>query len=604
MSRPGQAEAEALLRHRDEHRAEADAAEARADFLGNLRIGLVLLGLGLLLLPLVTRDGTPWWLLVPDFVLFMVLGVFQDRASRREQEARARQHYMEAGRARWEESWRALEDDGAELAPEESALATDLDLYGPASLFQLLNRARTAVGRRTLAGWLLEPPSVEETQARQRAVQVLAPRLDFRADLWAASAGTGRLDVSEVQDWARTERPLPAEGGLKLVGLLFPCLTISTFILFQLGAPAWPFGVMALIHLVTLGLLGGVVGPKAALLAGPERTLRRASKLIRLVEAQSFGVPWLDARRDHLVGPKASLELGRLERLVNLLDARLNVVFALSFGVLLMWDLNLVLRAEDWRRRNGRAIEGWLQAVADVECAASLAALAHERPDYGFLELVEHPGVFEAEALQHPLIDRRNVVSNELGLGGPGSILLLSGSNMSGKSTLLRSVGLALVMGRAGAPVGAHGLRASPFELGTSVRVVDSLAKSTSHFYAELQRLKAIVDAGGRSGTGLLYLLDEVLHGTNSQERTIGAIGVMRWLSEQGALGVVTTHDLALAEVAKELPEGRCTQAHFSDRVDGDGIAFDYRLQDGPIASTNALRLMRHVGIDVPMGGS
>jgi len=138
-------------------------------------------------------------------------------------------------------------------------------------------------------------------------------------------------------------------------------------------------------------------------------------------------------------------------------------------------------------------------------------------------------------------------------------------------------------------------------ELGTSVRVVDSLAKSTSHFYAELQRLKAIVDAGARRGSGLLYLLDEVLHGTNSRERTIGAIGVMRWLSEQGALGVVTTHDLALAEVAERLPEGRCTQAHFSDRVDGEGIAFDYRLQEGPIASTNALRLMRHVGIDIPM---
>jgi hypothetical protein len=601
VSRPGQAEAEELLQRRDEHRAEADAAQRRADRIGNVRIGLVLLGLALLLLPLATRDGTPWWLLIPDFVLFVGLGLVQDRAARREQDARARQHYMEAGRARWEESWRSLEDDGADLAPEDSALAVDLDLFGPASLFQLVSRARTAAGRRTLACWLLEPPSVEETQFRQAAVEVLRPRLDFRAELWAASAGTGRLDLKGVQEWAHTERRLPAEGALKLIGLLFPCLTIATFILLQLGAPGWPFGVMLVVHLLTVALLGGVVGPKAALLAGPERTLRRAARLIRLVESEPFGSPWLDARRDRLVNGQASLQLGWLERLVHLLDARLNVVFALTFGVLLMWDLNLVLRAEDWRRRNGNQIEGWMQAIADVECAASMAAFAHERPDYGTLELASEAGVFEAEGLQHPLIDRRAVVANDLQLGGPGSILLLSGSNMSGKSTLLRSVGLALVLGRASGPVPCRKLRASPMELGTSVRVVDSLAKSTSHFYAELQRLKAIVDAGARRGSGLLYLLDEVLHGTNSRERTIGAIGVMRWLSEQGALGVVTTHDLALAEVAERLPEGRCTQAHFSDRVDGEGIAFDYRLQEGPIASTNALRLMRHVGIDIPM---
>jgi len=603
VSRPGQAEADALLQRRDQHRDEADAAQRRADWIGNVRIGLVLLGLALLLLPLVTRDGTPWWLLIPDFVLFMALGLVQDRAAQREQDARARQHYMEAGRARWDEAWRSLDDDGADLAPEDSALAADLDLFGPASLFQLLSRVRTAVGRRTLARWLLEPPSVEETRARQAAVEVLAPRLDFRAELWAASAGTGRLDVAGVQEWARTERPLPAEGVLKIVGLLFPCLTIATFILLQLGAPGWPFGVMLLLHLGTVGLLGGMTGPKAALLAGPERTLRRAARLIRLVEGERLGSSWLDTRRERLVGGQASLELGRLERLVNLLDARLNVVFALTFGILLMWDLNLVLRAEDWRRRNGAQIAGWMEAIADIECVASLAALAHERPDYGRLDIASDPGVFEAEGLQHPLIDRRAVVANDLSLGGPGSILLLSGSNMSGKSTLLRSVGLSLVLGRAGGPVPCQRLHASAMELGTSVRVVDSLAKSTSHFYAELQRLKAIVDAGARSGSGLLYLLDEVLHGTNSRERTIGAIGVMRWLSEQGALGVVTTHDLALAEVADRLPEGRCRQAHFSDRVDGDGIAFDYRLREGPIASTNALRLMRHVGIDVPMDG-
>jgi DNA mismatch repair ATPase MutS len=229
---------------------------------------------------------------------------------------------------------------------------------------------------------------------------------------------------------------------------------------------------------------------------------------------------------------------------------------------------------------------------------ASLAALAYERPDYAMPAFVPGAPSFSAKALSHPLIDRSRVVPNDLTLDGAGSVLLLSGSNMSGKSTLLRSVGLSVVMARAGAPVAAQSLSLSDFDLLTSVRLVDSLAAGTSHFYAEILRLKAIVDRAGQDRP-VLYLLDEVLHGTNSKERFLGAMAVIRWLAEKSAMGIVTTHDLALAEIASKLPAGKARNLHFSDDIEKKELSFDYKLRDGPIRSTNALRLMRAVGIDL-----
>ena len=358
---------------------------------------------------------------------------------------------------------------------------------------------------------------------------------------------------------------------------------------------------------MTLLVTRRLTAPRAQLLSGPERVLSRYARFIEVVEGLPLDMsPRLATLRGVLFegGESASMRLHRLERLVEMLNARLNMFFALTLGPALLWELNVVLRAERWRDRTGPRLRGWLDALAEMEALCSLAAFAHERPDYAFAERAEEPGVFRAEALSHPLIDRRRVVPNDLELGGPGSVLLLTGSNMSGKSTLLRSVGLAVVMAGAGGPVPARRLCISELRLASSVRIVDSLAEGTSHFFAELRRLKHIVDLSRTSGPPLLYLLDEVLHGTNSRERHIGAVSVVRWLSQSGALGIVTTHDLELARLADIVPSGRMVEAHFSDGVDGESLQFDYRLRPGPVRSTNALKLMRAVGIDVELVGS
>lgn len=585
-------------------------ADGLVDRLGNVRLVVAFGALALVLSPLITRSGTAWWGLIPLFLVFVALGKLQDRFLEQRRVAAASVAYFEGSVARHEERWRGLPVDGTDERGRYASLPVvdDLDLFGPASLFQLLCRAVTAGGRRTLAEWLVRPAGAKEITARQEAVAALAKDVELRRRLYAAAAteevGSSLADAGLVE-WARRTPPIPAARLLRVLGIVQPALLIVAALWgFAFGGPREPFYLLALGQVFTLFATRRHTSPRADVLSGPERVLTRYARLIDVVESVPAGhSERLDALRATLgtEGRAASAEIRGLERLVGMLDARLNMIFALTLGPALLWELNVVLRSERWRERVGPNLEGWLAALGEVEALASLAAFAHERPEYGFVELVEGTGCFEMEGLRHPLIDRRRVVANDLDLGGPGSVLLLSGSNMSGKSTLLRSVGLAVVLAGAGAPVPATGGRMSLLRLATSVRVVDSLAQGASHFYAELARLEQVVRMSKEPGPGVLFLLDEVLHGTNSRERFIGAVSVVKWLAEAGAFGVVTTHDLSLTRLAEHLPDGAVTNRHFSDDVSAGELCFDYQLRDGPVESTNALRLMRAVGIDVEL---
>lgn len=604
MSGPAPAEDE--YRRRLALRRDALAhTQKRVERLGNLRLVLVLLGLGLLLLPLFVRQGAPWWGLLPVALAFAFLGRALDRAQREERALAGAVRYYQDGLARLEERWRELPADGAAFGvPFRGGHhpADDLDLFGPNSLFQLLDRTVTAEGARTLARWLTEPAEVEELRARQAAAVELAQALDVSESLASAAAGDDHRAVEDqaLLAWAEGGPPLPQPGLLQLLGVVLPSLFLAAFGWWAFTAQRGPMIWTGLLLIATVVATRKVIGARAQVLSGPERALSRYAKLIETVEALPLSSPRLKAVQDKLwvQGEPAAARIQRLRRLVEYLEWRLNAFFGLSLSPALLWELNLVLRTERWRQETGPALRGWFLAIGELEALASFGALLRERPDYSLPTFVEGPASFKAQGLSHPLIDRRKVVANDLRLDGPGSVLLLSGSNMSGKSTLLRSVGLAVVMARAGAPVAARQLELTPLLLMTSVRIVDSLAAGTSHFYAELLRLKAIVDRA-KEGRPLLYLLDEVLHGTNSRERYLGAVAVIRWLASTGAMGIVTTHDLSLAKVKERLPPEKARNQHFSDEVQGDRIHFDYQLRDGPIQSTNALRLMRAVGIDL-----
>ncbi|MEQ9496988.1 MAG: hypothetical protein RIT81_09015 [Deltaproteobacteria bacterium] len=601
--------AETTYHERLTARREALAeATARADRLGNVRLVLALVTVVLLLLPLFIRHGGPWWGLVPIAGAFVLLGVLQDKAFSRRRQAAAAVRFYEEGLMRLEEKWRELADDGADLAAPydaETHYAGDLDLYGPASLFQLISRVSTAEGRRTLGRYLGEMADREEALSRQAAVTELAADLDLRERYVAAAAGEelGRIEDSDLLEWAEKGAPLANAKVLRVLGIVQPIALFATYLFYYFTANGWPLAVAIITQAATLVLTRKAVEQRAHVISGPERFLSRFARLIEAIESGQYQSPRMSELKSRLSadGVAASQQIVALEKIVNRLDARLNVFFALTFGPALLWDLNFVLRADQWRASAGPRLRGWFEAIGEAEALASFAALLYERPDYTMPELVEVASTFEAEQIAHPLLDRRAVVANDLTLKGAGSVLLLSGSNMSGKSTLLRSVGINLVLARAGAPVAAKSLRVSMFSLATSVRIVDSLASGTSHFYAELKRLKYVVDEAAAHREDCLYLLDEMLHGTNSRERFIGATSVIRWLSKSGATGIVTTHDLSLAKVAEDLPPGLATNAHFSDDVNQRQIQFDYRLRTGPVVSTNALRLMKAVGIDVEL---
>lgn len=601
--------------YEQKHRERSEqliAAERAADRIGNMRLGLAVVALILVVLPAFTRQSGPWWALIGVAVLFIVLGKRHDVASDRARRLRAAVRFYQGGLDRLNEKWRELADDGTDLPDTIKSAAIysdDLDLFGKASLFQLLVRAATHLGRRRLGEYLVAPESAELINKRQAAVAELAPMLDARESLITAAAGEDAtaLDEKRLLDWAEKSEPLPYTGLMRVLGIVQPIFLIGSFILaYGTGRYFIVAVVAAVLHIITLLATRKAIIKRADALSGPERSLSRYANLIEAIERIEVKAPLLMELRGRMVDPTpgvraASAEIRKLHSIVNNLDARLNAFFALSIGPITMWEMNWVLLAERFRETTGKKLRGWLEAIAELEALSSMAGLLYDRPDYCLPAVASDAHEFRGTALAHPLIDRRRVVANDLVLGGTGSVLLLSGSNMSGKSTLLRAVGLAHVLFRAGGPVAAQALSIGLMNMVTSVRIVDSLAQGTSHFYAELKRLKLIVDTAKAPAAPVLYLLDEMLHGTNSRERYIGAVSVIRWLSEHGAIGIVTTHDLALARIEAELPPGRVVNRHFSDEVVGGEIKFDYRLRDGQVTSTNALRLMRAIGIDVEM---
>jgi DNA mismatch repair ATPase MutS len=354
---------------------------------------------------------------------------------------------------------------------------------------------------------------------------------------------------------------------------------------------------------LAVGIAVGVrLTPMLAAASSRESAATRWRGMIAAIERESFDAPLLKELQSRLSAGKrkASEEIASLERIVGYVDARRNEVFRLLIGPMLMWDVHCARALVRWRARAGSHVRAWLATLGEIEALASIAGFAHEHPAFVFPAIEAEPLV-EARALGHPLIADAARVGNDVTLEGGGRAMVVTGSNMSGKSTLLRAIGVNAALAFAGAPVCAASLRVGPSRVATSMRIADSLEEGVSHFYAELRRLKRVLDWATEPGRPpVLFLLDEILHGTNSRERVIGACAVVRELLERGALGAVSTHDLGITALERELgASGRVQNVHFEEQVHGDTMTFDYVLRPGIVQSSNALRLMRAVGITV-----
>jgi hypothetical protein len=437
--------------------------------------------------------------------------------------------------------------------------------------------------------------------ARQGAVLELRANLALREELAITGAGIGeRLDRGALARWA-TEEPAGMPAWVAPVAFGLGIANLATLV----GA-IW-FDLPPIAFLASVLAAGAVAATARRATEGVVSSVDRAARQLDLVavlaerlERERTGSPLLGQLVGRFTLPgshlTASRQIARLDRLVGLLDSRRNQLF-MPVAALLLWTTQCAAAVERWRRRAGGDVVGWVDAVAEVEALAALATFAFERPDCVMPEVVAGPARFEAEGLAHPLLAPDGAVANDVALGASCQLYVVSGSNMSGKSTLLRAVGVNAVLAQAGAPVRAARLAMSPLAIGASFRTTDSLLDGQSRFYAEIARLRQVVDLLEGSEP-VLFLLDELLSGTNSHDRAIGASAVVRHLVERGAIGLVTTHDLALAAIAVGLGP-RAVNVHFEDHLEEGQLRFDYRLKPGVVTRSNALELMRSVGLDV-----
>ena len=619
------------------HAAHA-AADRRHHATGTVRLLLVgmaaVLGIGI-----VGGAGySAWWILAPLAGIFW-LGFRLDRIETERSRLERAIAFYDRGLARLDDAWAGTGERGDEFADPKHLYAADLDLFGDGSLFQRLCAARTRRGMATLAGWLLSAASPAVVRSRQAAVEELTPNLDLREDLAVLGNDTrAAIDAQALAAWgaappAFDSAALLAAGRIASVA---GALALAAGVAYALAAGRsldLSDGVRSLLGWYFVAAVVGVaivqlrVQPTVARvfkgIDSAARDIALLGAVLGRLEAERFRAPRLAELRARLdVGGEApSRQVARLTRLMEQVDSRHNA-FARLFGFFLVWDVHLAHFVERWRLASGPKLGAWLDTVGEMEALASLAGYRFERPHDVWPEPLDGAPRFEAEALAHPLLNA-GAVANDVRLDGRPQVLVLSGSNMSGKSTLLRAIGVNAVLAQAGAPVRARRLRMSSLTVGASIRITDSLQDGSSRFHAEIVRLWAILDRTSAPASSpddavervgleeasrrddaapgampVLFLIDECLHGTNSHDRRIGADAVVRALVQRDAIGLVTTHDLALTAITDALGP-RAVNVHFTDHLTNGKLRFDYTLRPGVVGKGNALELMRAVGFEI-----
>jgi hypothetical protein len=559
------------------------------------------------------------WLAVPA-AAFLAMVVLHDRVIKARQRAERIAKLYDDGIARSEDRWPETDGRSQRFLDDGHLYAADLDLFGAGSLFERLSVARTAMGEDTLAAWLKGAAAVEVARRRQEAVRDLGPRLDLREDMGVLGMDIrAEVNQASLASWAGAPAaplsrgiPFGLAGARVLAAFLGAAVTASLLAWLTGRASGLLFVGATLLAVGFVIRLKAIVDPVLVNVARRTGELRLLALLLGRLEREQFETPLLAALRASLNattdgrgrGEPASRRIARLARLVGLVEARRNQMVGILVAPLL-WTTQLGLAIEGWRRAFGSAVGGWLAMVGEIEALTSLATYAYEHPELPFPTISDDDGGaprFDGEALTHPLLPAGACIPNDVVLGSDGSgprprLLLVSGSNMSGKSTLLRTVGVNAVLALAGGPVCARRLTLSRLALGATLRIHDSLQQGRSRFYAEITRLREIVDLCN-GPVPVLFLIDEMLSGTNSHDRRIGAEAVLRALISRRAIGFATTHDLALAEIA-DAAGPAAANVHFEDEIRDGKIAFDYRMRPGVVRKSNALALMRAVGLDV-----
>ena len=596
----------------DKRRLDLAARDQQHRVFGYLQLAAVVSALAAVGLALFHKLSI-FWVFAPA-AAFATLFIIHERLLRVAEQRRRSIRYFERALDRLEGKWAGQGEAGDRFLDPAHPYARDLDLFGKGSLFELLCTARTQVGVETLAEWLLYPADPDTVRSRQLAVDDLRSQVDWREEL-AVVADEARSGVhaTALAAWGEAA-PLLASRRLRVLTTTLALLGVLGLVAFL----AYSLYMLGIVHLsermavlsrdffVLVLFINGTflfkqrrrVDLVVAAAEEAAHELKLLSEVLLRIERQSFRAPLLIALRASLdvEGEPISKRLKRLSRLIDHLDDREHLLIRL-IEPFLLWTLHWATLVEQWRRHSGPAVRRWLASTGEIEALCSLASHAFEHPADPFPEFRSESPWLEAEAIGHPLLDENRVVRNDVRIGRALRLLVVSGSNMSGKSTLLRTLGVNTVLAQAGAPVRAKRLMLSPLAVGASIRIIDSLQGGISRFYAEILRIRQILDLTG-GPLPVLFLVDEFLHGTNSHDRRIGAEALARGLVDRGAIGLITTHDLALADIVEVLGP-QAANVHFEDHLDDGHMTFDYRMRPGIVRKSNAIELMRSVGLEI-----
>jgi len=577
-------------------RGKQGAAERRHKQLGYLKLVVVAATILLFLLGLKAEIASAWWLIVP-IVALAFLEKAHERVLASLRKCTRILAFYERGLARMEDRWMGGGETGEDFLETEHPYARDLDLFGKGSLFELLCTARTSAGKNILAEWLLGAAGVPEIERRQEAIRELAPRLDFREEIAASGEDIrSRARTEALLAWAEAP-PVLHPKAVRVFALVLSVAWLVSLLVWAV-AGLWEF---ALVTSIANRIFYSHFQSRCQKIIGAETFVREFALLpilLTRMEQEKFAsaklVELQTRLRQHGVSPAVSI--GRLRRLTQALESRRSLLIAVSDSFVL-WTTQVALAIETWRQEFAPAFRVWLMAVGEMEALNALANYSYERPEDVFPQFLPERATLAASGLAHPLLPRSRAIRNDIRLSAELRVMIVSGPNMSGKSTFIRAIGLNGVLAQCGAPVCAKSLRLSPVQVTASICILDSLQGGVSRFYAEIKRLKLIAELAQKPDA-VLFLLDELLSGTNSDDRRAGSEAFVKSMVARGAIGLVTTHDLALTRMADELPL-HAANFHFEDRIENGELRFDYRLVAGVAKSSNALKLMRSIGLEV-----
>ena len=492
--------------------------------------------------------------------------------------------------------------DGQGFAPGEHDYAGDLDILGRASLYQYINRCYSEQGRERLALNFLYGVPVEEALERQAAIRELAPLHKWRQKLEVMAKHTPVTlrTQRETEAWVNQERTHFTSKAWKYIVPIYSLFTIATAVFTIAGIiPSAIFGGLFLLYFIYSSSLSKRAMQSYVQLNGIVKEVETIRDLIYWLETQPFNAPLLN-RLQQMVsveGTQAHIQINSLREILNRFDLRLNALVFLVLNSFVLWDVRQMMALNEWRRKNKEQVSRWFYLIGEAEVLNSLATLCFNQPRWSWPSFSGLHFTFKGERIGHPLIPEERRVENDLEVTGTAKVSLITGSNMAGKSTFLRSLGVNVLLAQMGAPVCAQRLVVSPVRLMTSMRIADNLAENTSTFYAELKKLKTIIEAI-RHKEKVWVLLDEVLRGTNSMDRHIGLKALIRQIVNHHSVAVIATHDVEVATLAEEL-QGAIENYHFDVQVEGEELYFDYKLKEGVCTSLNASILMKKIGIEL-----